>query len=66
METDRDFGSNLTAEEDCAGTRTEIQKARKEIKAACENTFLRLANLRDAWLVAYNSNRSSLLKSPAQ
>jgi len=66
MENDSDYGSNLTAEEDCAGKETIVQNVRKEAKGACENIFLRLANLRDAWLVAYNSKRSNLRESPAQ
>ena len=66
MEDDVDLGSTQTVPEDCACEEEMIGKDDIEPTPACEITFLRLANLRDAWLIAYNLNRSSLRESDVQ
>lgn len=66
MEDDADLGSNPTAGEDRACEEGIVTKQSNEQTAPCKTTLLRLANLRDAWLVAYNSNRSKLRESDAE
>jgi hypothetical protein len=54
--------NQTTAGEDCDCEEGIIPEGSEE-PTACETTLLRLANLRDAWLVAYNPDCSNLPES---